>query len=647
MDGATTRTAEHPVTGVGAGAGAAMSLATVCLSGTLEDKLRAAAAAGFDAVEVFEPDLVACPLPPADVRRLAADLGLAVALAQPFRDPDSTDPAAVARTRERLRRKARTARALGTDLLLVCSAVGEDAVGDDDRLAGQLAALADVAREEGVRLAYEALAWGRHVADYRHSLRVVRAAGHEHLGVCLDSFHVLSRGDDTAGLADVRGEEVFFLQLADAPRLSMDVLPWSRHFRCFPGQGDLDVAGFTAAVLATGYAGPLSLEVFNDVFRQTDPRRTAVDGLRSLRRLADVVHRSAGDGSDGGDGGGPRREVVRAAVRPLPAAPAPAGWAFTEVAAPGPVEAEASELLQRLGFAREGLHRSAPVTLWRNGPVRVVVNARAAGAQDAAGGTGGARISALGLRTPQPVALEQRARRLLAPVVARPVGPGEADIPSLEAPDGTWLQFCPPDDSWLGDFTAAPPAVAHGPVLTGVDHVALPQRFGEFDTASLFFQAVVGLEALPGTEVAGPHGLVRSRALTDPAADLSVVLNVGPSGAALRGRAVVAGHVAFRTPDAVAAARAVAAGGGRLLAVPGNYYDDLADRYGLEAERLAQLREASVLYERDADGELLHFYTASLTGGLFVEVVQRTGTHRGFGGTDAAVRLAAQSRWSA
>ena len=45
------------------------SIATVCLSGTLEDKLAAAAAAGFDEVELFEPDLIA--LRPGRRRRCA------------------------------------------------------------------------------------------------------------------------------------------------------------------------------------------------------------------------------------------------------------------------------------------------------------------------------------------------------------------------------------------------------------------------------------------------------------------------------------------------------------------------------------------------------------------------------------------------
>ena len=52
------------------------SIATVCLSGTLDEKLEAAAAAGFDGVEIFEPDLLSSPLSPGDVRERAEALGL-------------------------------------------------------------------------------------------------------------------------------------------------------------------------------------------------------------------------------------------------------------------------------------------------------------------------------------------------------------------------------------------------------------------------------------------------------------------------------------------------------------------------------------------------------------------------------------------
>ena len=62
------------------------AIATVCLSGTLPEKLEAIAAAKFKGVEIFENDLLSFNGTPAEVRRMAADLGLEIITFQPFRD---------------------------------------------------------------------------------------------------------------------------------------------------------------------------------------------------------------------------------------------------------------------------------------------------------------------------------------------------------------------------------------------------------------------------------------------------------------------------------------------------------------------------------------------------------------------------------
>lgn len=154
-----------------------------------------------------------------------------------------------------------------------------DAVADPDRLAGQLRELAERAGARGMRVAYEALAWGRHVSTYQRSWEAVARADHPALGLCLDSFHILSVGGDPAEIATIPADKLFFLQLADAPHLRMDVLQWSRHHRLFPGQGAFDLPAFLEVVLAAGYRGPLSLEVFNGrVYFQIVRRIGGYDG---------------------------------------------------------------------------------------------------------------------------------------------------------------------------------------------------------------------------------------------------------------------------------------------------------------------------------------------------------------------------------
>ncbi|MFD7458295.1 MULTISPECIES: bifunctional sugar phosphate isomerase/epimerase/4-hydroxyphenylpyruvate dioxygenase family protein [unclassified Streptomyces] len=592
------------------------SIATVSLSGPLTEKLTAAARAGFDGVEIFENDLLASPLTPEEIRARCADLGLSIDLYQPMRDLEAVPAEEFARSLRRARHKFELTRRLGADTVLVCSSVSPLAVDDDALAAEQLSGLADAAAEYGVRIAYEALAWGRHVNTYDHAWRIVEAAGHPALGTCLDSFHILSRGSDPKDIEDIPGEKIFFLQLADAPLLAMDVLQWSRHYRCFPGQGGFDVAGLVRHVLHTGYSGPLSLEVFNDVFRQAEAGPTAVDARRSLLLL---------------------QETVGAAALPEPVVPT--GVAFAELVTPDtePVAA----LLTALGFTRTARHRGKPVDLWQQGEARILVNTGPAVRREGAG------LAAIGLESPDPAGAARRAEALLAPVLPRRRAVGDAQLDAVAAPDGTELFFCATDRPGHPDWRADFEPTGHGPAATAataaigvrrIDHLALTQPWHQFDEAALFHRSVLGLRAQESVDVADPYGLLRSRAVTNDDDTVRIALTVG---AAPTDDTVRAQHIALATDDVVAAARRFRAAGGRPLPVPGNYYDDLAARFDLPDEELDTYRELGILYDRDAHGVFRHCYTHTV-GRVFFELLQRDGGYRGYGAQNAPVRLAAQ-----
>ncbi|MGH2914700.1 MAG: bifunctional sugar phosphate isomerase/epimerase/4-hydroxyphenylpyruvate dioxygenase family protein [Solirubrobacteraceae bacterium] len=607
-------------------------IATVCLSGTLEDKLAAAARAGFDGVEIFEPDLIGSTLSPTQLRDRAAQLGLTIDLYQPFRDFEAVGEAQLARNLRRAEAKLEVMQALGAPMLLVCSNVSATAIDDDRVAAAQLRSLAERADRRGLKIAYEALAWGRHVNEYDHAWRIVQAADHPALGLALDSFHTLSRGTSLDALAEIEAEKLFFLQLADAPNLSMDVLQWSRHYRCFPGQGGLDVSGFLERVLAAGYEGPLSLEVFNDVFRQADPDRMAVDAKRSLLILEESLAR------------GHPRTSARAAP-PAPSPPQLGGYAFVELAVePGSVGAT-QRALHGLGFAATSQHRSKPVTLWQQGSTRVLLNADAPTAPG---------VAAIAVESSDPGRSTRRAQALLAPVLERWRGPGEAELAAVAAPDGTATFFCRSDagaqaGGWLRDFEqmavaptgSAPPPGGPAPGLDGIDHIALAEPFDYFDEAVLFYSSLLGLEPLESLELNAPTGLVRSRAVTNRDGTVRLALNV-PLLAHASGEADALQHVAFACGDVLEVARRLRARGVQALPIPANYYADLAARTDLEPHLIESLQALDVLYDGAGKADFLHFYTPVLGGRLFFEVVQRRCGYEGYGAANAPVRMAAQ-----
>jgi 4-hydroxyphenylpyruvate dioxygenase len=98
----------------------------VSLPGTLPQKLAAAGEAGFDAVEVLDRDLEASGLTAGQVRHIAADSGVTVAVYQPLRDFEGVPEDSIAGL-ERARRMLAIMAELGARILVSVSSTLPDA----------------------------------------------------------------------------------------------------------------------------------------------------------------------------------------------------------------------------------------------------------------------------------------------------------------------------------------------------------------------------------------------------------------------------------------------------------------------------------------------------------------------------------------
>lgn len=611
-------------------------IATVSLPGKFAEKLAAAQAANFDAIEIFEQDFVASDHAPRDVGRMVRDHGLEIALFQPFRDFEGLPEPMRSRAFARAERKFDLMAELGTDLVLFCSSVHPAAMGGISRAADDLAELGDIAAQRGIRVGYEALCWGRHVNDHRDAWEIVRRADHPNIGLILDSFHTLARRIDPDTIRRIPGDKIFFVQLADAPAIEMDLLYWSRHFRNMPGEGDLDVTGFMRAVMAAGYAGPISLEIFNDQFRRGMPRLVAQDGHRSLVHLMDAV----------------RRDEPQLSVD-LPDFPGPVavqGVEFVEFAASPDDAGRLEGFLASAGFAPAGHHRSKQVRLWRQGGVNLLVNTEPQGYAHAAWLNHGTGVSEVGLTVTDPNGAMTRATFLDAPGHDEARGPGELDIPGIRGVGGSALRFLNGNGGatlWEVDFAVDRPSQT-GAGLTGVDHIAQTMAYDEMLSWSLFYTSIFDADKSPMVDVADPDGLVRSQAIR--AGALRVTLNGAESRRTLAGRFIEdtfgssVQHLAFATADIFATAEAMQERGFPVLRIGANYYDDVEARFGLDPALRRRMQALNIMYDEEPGGQFFQFYSEAQPGGLFVEIVQRNGHYQGYGAPNAPFRIAAQKR---
>ena len=615
------------------------SIATVSISGALEEKLHAVAGAGFGGAEIFENDLLTTPLSAREVRALMADLGLSCTMFQPFRDLEGLADAARARAFDRLERKFDVMGELGTDLLLLCSSCSPQANGDRARIMADLAEAGERAARRGLRIGYEALAWGRHVNDHREAWALVRDVDHPALGLVLDAFHSLARRIPASSIGDIRPEKLFIVQVADAPIIDMDYLGWSRHFRCMPGQGDFPLDDWAEAIRRTGYDGWWSLEIFNDRFRAGSANTVALDGYRALRLLESGI-------------------ALPAAATPadLPPRQAPREVAFIEFAA-SHEEAEAlGAMLRPLGFRPTARHRTKDVTRWTQGPLNLVINCEPEGLAHSFDVVHGASVCAIGLAVDDVAAVLARADGLHIPRFAQAVAPDEWPIASVRGVGGSLIYLVDAAsraDMWAHEFPHPLEDPAPGR-LTAIDHIAQTMQSEEFLSWLLYYVALFDFSKTPQLQIADPMGLVLSQAVETPDKAVRFTLNGSLAAQSLSSRFIQnyfgAGvqHIAFACDDVFAAADAAIEAGLPRLEIPANYYEDLEGRWGLDPSLVVRMAARDILYDRQiddngAEAEYFQFYSRAFARRVFFELVERRG-YQGYGAANAPIRLAAQAR---
>ena len=610
------------------------SIATVCLSGTLETKIEAIASAGFSFIEIFENDLVTSKNNPETIAAMISDAGLETVVYQPFRDFEGLSGKHRTKAFDRAERKFDLMSRLDTDLLMVCSSVHPAATTGVTRIADDLSELADRAAQRNMRIAYEALGWSHVVSDYRDSWEAVRRANHPALGLCLDTFHIYSTQTEIDTIANIPGEKIFLVQIADAPKLSMDPLSWSRHHRCFPGQGQLELDRFMERLRETGYDGPLSLEIFNDQFRAGNADDVASDGHRSMIFLNRSLNVSGVSQPDG-----------------LEPAKEPSGVEFIEFAVGDAEYPKLSETLRALGFCFSATHKAKHVERWTQGDVNLVFNREDGSFANRYYDLHGVSVCAYGLSVTDSLAMVTRANQLSYSVSYGDPNTDTHGLPAIMTPEGAQLYFVDPDEQsphWDREFSDTN-EVADNTWIKTIDHIAITMDHEQSLQAALLHKSLFNLNPTAPLNVLDPSGLVRSQVFENSSGEVAFTINSSGARRTVASQTLEkysgsgVNHIAFRTNNIFEIAEHMQDVFVEIMDVTDNYYDDLAARFDFPATDLERLKRLHILYDEDEFGVFYQIFTKLIYGKFCFEIVQRDG-YRGYGFPNAQLRLTMQAR---
>ena len=272
---------------------------TITLAGPLKAKLDAMKAAGFTQVMLLARDLVSHPEGWRAAVQEVKDSGLRVTGFQVLRDFEGLSGHLHDYKVDIAKSMMEMCAALDCRVMLACSSTSTHATGDTDKLIQDLRKLAMLAIPMNIKIAFEALSWGRNVNEFPQAWDLITQADMPNLGLGFDSFHLFATKTPLDELEILDPSKIFLVQLADFMwneiKTVEERITTARTFRVFPGEGvhSEALAELVLKLHQLGYRGDYSFEVFNDDYQQMPLETVAARARRAALWLGeDVLRRS-------------------------------------------------------------------------------------------------------------------------------------------------------------------------------------------------------------------------------------------------------------------------------------------------------------------------------------------------------------------
>ena len=254
----------------------------------LVDQIEVAQQAGYDSMELWLRDIEKYrnnggTLP--DLRKRIADAGLTIESAIAFAPWIVADEAAHAKAIDQAKREMETLVAIGGKRIAAppTGAVDGERI-DLDQAGVRYRALLEAGRQIGCVPQLEVWGFAKNLSNLSEVLHVAAAAQHPDACVLPDVYHLYKGGSNFEDLALLAGTKLHVFHMNDYPDIPRDKIMDAD--RVYPGDGIAPIARILKTVLANGFRGVLSLELFNRKYWETMPLENAALGLKKMKRAA-------------------------------------------------------------------------------------------------------------------------------------------------------------------------------------------------------------------------------------------------------------------------------------------------------------------------------------------------------------------------
>ena len=243
--------------------------------------------AGYDSLEIWLRDVdkyTSGGGSLSDLRKRIADAGLTLESAIAFAPWILSDLEAHKKALEQAKKEMEIVVALGGKRIAAPPAGAVDGELLNLDVAGErYRALLELGRTVGCLPMLEVWGFSKNLSKLSEVLHVAAAAQHPDACVLPDVYHLYKGGSNFNDLGLLAGTKIPVFHMNDYPDMVRDKI--SDADRVYPGDGIAPIGEILKTVMASGFNGVLSLELFNREYWKLDPLENATVGLKKMKSV--------------------------------------------------------------------------------------------------------------------------------------------------------------------------------------------------------------------------------------------------------------------------------------------------------------------------------------------------------------------------
>ncbi len=253
----------------------------------IQDQIKIAQKAGYDAVELWLRDIdryLERGGNLVDLRKQIADAGLTVESAIAFGQWIVNDDAARAKGLEQAARDMDKVRRLGGHRIAAPPAGATNGEKLDlDRVAERYRALLELGDRYDCTPQLEVWGFSKNLSHLREVLYVTAASNHPKACILPDVYHLYKGGSNFTELGLMSCSRVHVFHMNDYPDTPARETIADKD-RVYPTDGTAPMRHILGTMVANGFQGILSLELFNRGYWEQDPNLVAKTGLEKMKK---------------------------------------------------------------------------------------------------------------------------------------------------------------------------------------------------------------------------------------------------------------------------------------------------------------------------------------------------------------------------